>query len=286
MAQFLEERLPVAIDYGGSFSEEHATEVTSTVGGDEYRSLKHPFVKLSYDISYARQIDFVRDKVLDLYSRCNGSLRGFRVKDFKDFTTNKFTLPPTATDQPMLLVAPGVYQLMRWYGDPSDPLCARRRLRKPVAGTVKVGVGGAAYPASQWAIDVTTGLVTMSGNQAFAITGITKGQTTTIAVPGHNLGINQSVAISGVAGMAQINGLRAVITAVNGSNVTVGINSSGFTDYASAGSVQTRPLTGESVTAGAEFDVPCRFDSSIDSAFIASGVLSASGIEILEILNP
>jgi len=29
---------------------------------------------------------------------------------------------------------------MRWYGDPQGPSCARQRLRKPVAGTVLVGM--------------------------------------------------------------------------------------------------------------------------------------------------
>lgn len=286
MAQFIEERLAVEIDYGGSFSENHAVQLVETVGGDEYRSLQHPFVKLSYDISYERGTKFVRDKVLNLYSRCNGMFRGFRVKDHKDFTTNNYNQTPTAVDQPMLLVAPGVYQLMRWYGNPSDPLCARRRLRKPVAGTVKVGVGGAVYPSSQWSVDVTTGMVTLSGNQVFAITGITKGQTTTISVPGHNLGINQSVAIIGVVGMAQINGLRAVITEISGSAVTVGINSSAFSDYISGGNLQTSPLTGESVTGGCEFDIPCRFDSDLSASFSTFDTLDASGIEILEILNP
>lgn len=286
MAQFIEERLAVEIDYGGSFSENHAVQLVETVGGDEYRSLQHPFVKLSYDISYERGTKFVRDKVLNLYSRCNGMFRGFRVKDHKDFTTNNYNQTPTAVDQPMLLVAPGVYQLMRWYGNPSDPLCARRRLRKPVAGTVKVGVGGAVYPASQWAVDVTTGLVTLAAAQVFAITGITKGQTTVLALPGHNLTEGQSIGLSGIVGMSEINGLRAVVTAVNGANVTVGINSSGFAEYSSGGSAQTRPMTGESVTAGAEFDIPCRFDSDLSASFSTFDTLDASDIEILEILNP
>jgi len=286
MAQFLEERLPVTIDYGGSFSENHAVNTVETVGGDEYRSLQHPFVKLSYDISYSRKIEFVRSKVLDLYARANGSFRGFRVKDFKDFTTNAFTQQPTALDQAMISASLGIYQLMRWYGSSSDPLCARRRIRKPVSGTVKVGVGGAIYPASMWEVDNTTGLVTLAPNKSVAITSVTKGQQTVLNLPGHTLMVGQSIAISGAAGMTQINGARALVTGVTGDSVTVGINSSTFGDYTSGGTAQTWPLTGESVTCGAEFDIPCRFNSDIDTSFPAHGVLNASGIEIIEILNP
>lgn len=286
MAYFLEERLPVCIKYGGSFSENHAVGITATVGGDEYRSLQHPFVKLSYDVSYEQPTKFIVEQILALYSRANGMFRGFRVKDHKDYTTNNYSAEPTALDQPMLLVSPGVYQLMRWYGPPADPLCARRRLRKPVAGTVKVGVGGAVYPASQWVVDVATGLVTLPADHTFSITGIAKGQTTVVTVPAHDLIVGQSIGITGVAGMSQINGLRSVVTEVNGSNVTVGINSLTFGDYAGAGSVHTRPVTGESVTGGCEFDIPCRFDNDLSAAFSNLNMLDADGIEIVEILNP
>lgn len=286
MGYFLEERLPLCIKYGASFSENHAVTTVETVSGDEYRSLQHPFVRLTYDVSYERPTKFIMGEILSLYSRANGSFRGFRVMDHKDFTTNNYSLPPTAMDQPMVLVMPGVYQLMRWYGVATDPLAARRRLRKPVAGTVKVGVGGAIYPAGMWSVDYTTGLVTLAAGRSFAITAIAKGQTTTLTVPGHNLAIGESVGIAGVVGMTQINGARAVVTAVNGSNVSVGINSLTFTDYDSGGTAQTRPLPGEPVTAGCEFDIPCKFSSDLSAAFSNLDMLDADGIEIVEILNP
>ena len=286
MGYFLEERLPVCIKYGGSFSENHSVSVVQTVGGGEYRSLRHPFVVLSYDVSYEQPTKFIVEQILSLYSRANGMFRGFRVKDHKDFTTNNYSAAPTAIDQPMLLVSAGIYQLMRWYGSSGDPLAARRRLRKPVDGTVKVGVGGAVYPSGMWSVDITTGLVTLAPNQSFAINAISKGQTTVLNMPGHALQVGTSIGISGVAGMTQINGARAVITAVDGDGVTVGINSTAFSDYAGGGTVQTQPLPGESVTAGCEFDIPCRFDNDLSVAFSNLNVLDADGINIVEILNP
>lgn len=286
MAQFLEERLPATISYGGSFSEDHAVNTVETVGGDEYRSLRHPFVRLSYDISYARNIGFVRDKVLNLYARANGMYRGFRVKDFKDFTTNAYILAPTALDQPMQLVTPGVYQLMRWYGSPTDPQAARRRLRKPVAGTVKIAFGGQVVPNDQVTIDYTTGLVRLPGLARSSITAITKAAQAVVTAPAHGFTVGQSVALYGVQGMTQINGRRAIVTRTTTNTLTLDLDSSSFSDYASGGQIQNLPLDGEQVTAGCEFDIPCRFNSDISTGFPGHGVLTSDGIQIIEIFNP
>ena len=286
MAHFLEERLPVCIKYGGSFSENHAVSMTSTVGGDEYRTLRHPFVMLSYDVSYEQPTKFIVEKILDLYSRANGMFRGFRVKDHKDFTTRNYVEPPTAFDQPVVVLGPGLYQLMRWYGAAADPLCARRRLLKPVAGTVKLGVGGKPYPVNMWAVDLTKGLVTLEQNKTVPITSIKKGQTTVLGLRGHTFSVGQSIVVSDIAGMAQINRVRSLITATAKDTVTIGLDSRSFDDYISDGAVQTWPIAGESVTAGCEFDIPCRFNSDLSAEFSNLNMLDASGIEIIEILNP
>lgn len=285
MAAFLEERLPTTIDWGGSFSEKHAIQTITTAGGNEYRSLRHPFVQLSYDIAYKRDIDFVRDKILDLYTRANGMFRGFRVKDAKDFSSNAYDGTPTAFDQPMLLVSGTTYQLMRWYGNPADAMCARRRIRKPVAGTVLIGVGGVVYPPSMWSVDNTTGLVTLNANKTGTITGITKGSTTVITVA-NSMAIGESVLITGCAGMTQINGRRANILARAAGTITVDINSTSFSNYTSGGVVNTGPQAGESATAGFQFDIPCRFYTDLSGAFSDWGTIDATGIQILELLNP
>lgn len=286
MAQFLEERLPLCIKYGGSFSEAHAVSMVETVGGDEYRSLRHPYVRLSYDVSYEKRTKFITEQILNLYSRCNGTFRGFRVKDLKDFTTNSYVKAPTALDQPMAVVGPGVYQLMRWYGSPTDPLAARRRLRKPVAGTVLIAFGGQPIPLDQVGLDYTTGLVMLPGLAQVTITGITKAAQAVVSAPGHNFTSGQSVVISGVKGMTQINGRRAIVTATNSGGFTLDLNSTGFSTYTEGGAAQNRPITGEQVTAGCEFDIPARFVDDLSAAFSNLDTLDADGIEIVEILNP
>ena len=285
MAAFLEERLPTTIDWGGSFSESHSVQTITTIGGNEYRSLRHPFVQLSYDIAYKRDIDFVREKILDLYTRANGMFRGFRVKDTKDFSSNNYDKDPTAFDQPMLLVSGTTYQLMRWYGNSADPMCARRRIRKPVSGTALIGVGGTVYPPTMYSVDYTTGLATINANKTGTITGITKGVTTVITVA-NSMSVGEIVLITGCAGMTQINGLRANITARTTGTITVAINSTSFSNYTSGGEVNTAPQTGDVVTAGFLFDIPCRFDTDLSGAFSDWGTIDATGIQILELLNP
>lgn len=285
MAAFLDERFPTDIDYGSEFETVFANSTSRTVGGGEYRKLEHPYPMFTLDVDFTRMHNEVVARIVDLNMRAGGTFRPFRVKNYVDYSTNNYRGTPTALDQPMALVSAGVYQLTRWYGNSADPLCTRRRLRKPVAGSVLVGVAGAAYPSGQWSVDNTTGLVTMAANKTGTITAISKASSAVITVANSNV-VGESVVISGVAGMTQINGIRALITARTSGSITVAINSALFSDYTSGGTVNTRPQTGESVTAGAMFDIPMRFTEELGGSFTSFGILSVNGVGLVEVLNP
>ncbi|HZX51480.1 MAG TPA: DUF2460 domain-containing protein [Pseudomonas sp.] len=288
MAMFMEERLYENIDYGSDFSSEYSNSVVETVGGDEYRSQRHPFVVARLGIEFERQTNFVVSEVIDLNNRAGGTLRGFRVMHPVDFSTNNYRDTPTMLDQHLPLVnptVPGVYQLMRWFGDYTDAKCARRRIRKPVAGSVLIAVAGAAYPAAQWSVDNATGLVTMAANKTGTITAISKASSAVITVANSNV-VGESIVISGVAGMTEINGLRALITARTAGSITVAINTAAFSDYTSGGTVNTRPQTGEAVTAGCTFDLPMRFNANLGGRFSNWDTITARGVDLIEILNP
>lgn len=292
MGQFIEERLSVQVDYGAEFSEGYAVKITESENGNEYRSLLHPYPKMRYDISFEmRADDWVIKNVLDLYHRCFGRFAGFRVRNTADYSSNKYAGVPTFNDQPMQLVSAGVYQLQKLYGDPAKlALGIGRPVRtvfKPVAGTVLVGVSGTPLPAAQYALSVTTGIVTMAANKARAVAGITKGATTVISVGAHTFVVGDSVVVTGAAGMTQINGLRALVTAFDATTITVAINSTAFSNHTGGGNVNTAPQSGEAVTAGFEFDIPCRFDSDLAGITLDTfKIMSAGGIEIVELLNP
>jgi hypothetical protein len=102
----------------------------------------------------------------------------------------------------------------------------------------------------------------------------------------HSFVTGMSVQISGVSGMTQINGLRALITGTDATHITVAIDSSAFSTYTSGGVVHTRPQVGESVTAGYEFDYPVRFNSTLPVGQDYPGFRPVDGVELIELLNP
>ncbi|WAG76975.1 DUF2460 domain-containing protein [Metapseudomonas furukawaii] len=283
---FLDERFPTDINYGSGFRDIDQTKVVTTAGGDEYRSLPNPYLKCALDVDFTRQTPEVVDRIIDLYRRAGGRYRSFRAYHPLDFSTNDYRGVPTAFDQPLSLISAGVYQLMRWYGNPADPQCARRRIRKPQANSVLVGVNGQVLPDAQWDVDTTTGLVTLAANKTDTITAITKASQAVITVGTHTFVVGESVVITGVVGMTQINGLRALITAVAATTITVAINSTAFSTYTSGGVVNTGPQAGEAVTGGCRFDIPMRFNADLSGTFTSYNLVGVTGIGLVEDLNP
>lgn len=293
MGAFIEERLPLEIDYGSSFGEQYAVDVIETANGNEYRKLIHPFPKLRTDISYnLREQMSVLDDVLDLYHRCYGKYAGFRVRNLADFSTNGYIGAPTAFDQQLKPISAGVYQLRKEYGDgPTiDIGKPERTIFKPVSGTVLVGIRNTEtgdHPIAAWTVDTTTGRVTMAANKTRPITGITKGATTTITVGANTFTQGETVHISGVSGMVQINGRRAEILVRTASTIEVSINSASFSDWTADGVVNTQPQSGEAVYGGCEFDIPVRWNSDLTGITWENfETLGTGNMEIVEILNP
>ena len=291
MAEFLEERLPINVRAGASYSDQYEVEITQTASGSEYRRLVHPYPVRVYNVFYTQQTANLWSDILALYHRAYGMFAGFRVKALDDYTTNARILAPTATDQTLEVITAGtVYQLQVAYGTGGTPLSIGEPVRtifKPVASTTKVAIGTLeqATPA-MWSVDTTTGRVTFAANKTRSITAITKAASAVVTVGSHTFAINESVYFSGVAGMTQINSLRGTITGTSATEITVAINSTAFSTYTSGGTVNTNPQTGEVVKGGCEFDIPCRFNSRIDVTSLAPGVRESSQIEIIELLNP
>lgn len=290
MVAFLEERLPENIDYGSSFASNYANNIINTIGGNEYRSQLHPFIKATLTVDFERQTNFVVSEIVDLNNRAGGTLRGFRVLHPVDFSTKNYRDNPTAFDQGLILddpSVPGVYQLMRWYGNSADPECARRRIRKPQAGTVKVAIANKELPGTLWTVDTTTGLVTLAANKTDTVAGITKAAQAVVDVGTNTFVVGETIAFSGVVGMTQINGLRgAILAKPDSTHVTVDINTLAFSTYVSGGTVQTRPLSTETVYGGCKYDLPMRFSTDLSGAFSNWDTINADSIQLIEILNP
>lgn len=288
MGAFLEEQLPGVALIGAMYADEYNVEITKTSGGQEYRRLIDPFPERHFSVTYRLSQTDLWARVLGLYHRAYGMYAGFRVSTIDDFSTNGNTGVPSATDQAMALVSAGVYQLQKQYGLGATPLSIGlpvRTIFKPVAGTTLVGISNVAT-ASGWAVDTTTGLVTLAANKSGAVTAITQAASAIATIGANSFVIGESVYFSGVVGMTQINGLRGLITAVSGTTITVAINSTLFSAYTSGGTVNSRPQTGEPVTAGCKFDIPSRFNSRIDTNYQAPNVRDTSTVDLVELLVP
>lgn len=284
---FLNERLSSEFLNGSSWSFRHAAETVTTANGNEYRRLRHPYVEAMLEVDFTQLRQDMLSKVIQFNNKTNGAYRAFRVKNPIDNSTNNYVGVPTFADQPMLKLTGGQYQLMRWYGDYNDAECARRRIRKPVAGTTIVGVNGAVYSPSLYTLDETTGIVTFPANKQFSITAITKAAAAVITTSTHTFNVGESVHIYGVAGMTQINGLRVTILSKTTTTITVDLNTLAFGTYTSGGTAYTQPdNTREAVTAGCYFDIPMRFDADLSGVFAGGQVITCSGIGLVEVLNP
>ena len=286
MAAFLEERLTHAVRYGSSWGDEFEVEITQNSAGAEYRRLIHPFPKHYFNISYVMDSDTFGAQVLDLYQRAYGMYSGFRVRAEDDYKTNDGTV--TAFDEALEIITAGAtYQLVKRYGD-GTPLSIGRPLRtiyKPVTGTVLVGIGSVVQPAAMWSVDTTTGIVNFAANKTRSITGINKASQAIVTVGTHTFTTNDTVYISGVVGMTQINDLRYSIVSTGATTITLDVNSTAFGTYVSGGTVSTRPQTGETVYGGCEFDIPCRFNSRLQIEYTSKGARSAQNIELVELLT-
>ena len=289
MPDFLEERISSLIRMGSSYVDDYAVDIVTTSGGQEYRSLVHPFPVRKFDVSYLLDNDKTYAELQAIYHRAHGRFAGFRARCFDEWSSNGRVGTPTAFDQPMGLVSAGVYQLRKLYGTDKAAGAtgyAYREIRKPVSGTVRVAIGATEIRADDWSVDATTGRVTFDADKTTAITAITKAASAVLTVGANSFIVGESVQVSGVVGMTQINGMRALVTARDTTTITVAINSTAFSTYTSGGVVHTRPQPGESVTAGFEFDFPVRFNTTLPIGQDYPGYRAVDGVELIELLNP
>lgn len=289
---FLEERFEECIRYGSSKDRSYSVDVVTDAADNAYTILRHPYVMARFEVDLSSKSFADMNEMLSLFDRCGGMFGGFRVKDITDYTTNSWTVAPTFSDQlcQTISAASGTYQLIRWYGTEGGSTAARRRIRKPVAGTVLAGIrdaSGSDHQITAFSVDATTGIITLSANKTDTIVGITQATSAVVDIGTNTISIGDSVHFSGVVGMTEINGRRGQVTAKpDSTHITVNINTTAFTAYASGGTINTRPQTGETVRAGCEFDIPCRFEADLSGITHTNYALMSATVALVEWLNP
>ena len=150
---FHEVRFPDDISRGARGGPERRTQVVELASGDEERNASWANSRRRYDAAYGiRRADDLA-AVVAFFEARNGRLHGFRWKDWGDF---KSGLPSSAgdADRPgarhRRRRRPTAFQLVKRYESGAQAWV--RRIVKPVAGTVRVALGGV-EPVSGWSVD-------------------------------------------------------------------------------------------------------------------------------------
>ena len=165
---FHEVRFPDAISRGARGGPERRTQIVELASGDEERNASWANSRRRYDVAYGiRRADDLATVVAFFEAR-NGRLHGFRFKDWSDYKSCVPSQLPGPLDQPIGTGNGSVtsFALMKRYtsGDQSWT----RAITKPVAGTVRLALGGVEQ-ASGWSVDTTTGVVTFGTPPAAGI---------------------------------------------------------------------------------------------------------------------
>jgi len=170
---FHEVRFPDAISRGARGGPERRTQIVELASGDEERNASWANSRRRYDVAYGiRRADDLA-AVVAFFEARNGRLHGFRFKDWSDYKSCVPSQSPGPLDQPIGIGNGSVtsFALLKRYS--SGGATWTRAITKPVAGTVRLALGGVEQ-ASGWSVDATTGVVTF-GTAPAAGVSITAG---------------------------------------------------------------------------------------------------------------
>jgi uncharacterized protein (TIGR02217 family) len=259
---FLESpRFPDNIGMNSSGGPQYNTEVVVLRSGFEQRNARWTYPLHTYDVASGVKTDTDLGNVIQFFNSVRGRLIGFRYKDWTDYQSAPIGDAITPTDQTIGTGDGSItdFQLIKTYA--AGSVTQDRLINKPVPGSTVVAIGGVAD--NNFVVDNTSGVVSFASDNELIITDITQashGQISTST--NHNLEVGNTVFFSGIAGMTQLNNIRGKISSiVSDTEFEVLINTNLFDEYTSGGQINTIPQSGEIVSAGFEFDVPCRFDA-------------------------
>jgi uncharacterized protein (TIGR02217 family) len=149
MAPFADVDFPIAIGAEASAAPGFSTNIVTSASGHEQRNANWQQARLQFDAGPGVRGDEELGVLLEFFRARRGSAVAFRFRDPFDHSSNAMAGLPAAGDQ-VLGIADGAetrFALVKNYGDGE-----RRRITRPVAGTVRVEVDGEEL-ASGWTIE-------------------------------------------------------------------------------------------------------------------------------------
>jgi uncharacterized protein (TIGR02217 family) len=165
IAAFSEERFPLRVAFGTSGGPERRTEIVRLSTGFETRNQRHRHAFRRYDAGSGVRGLADLAAVIAFFEARRGKLVAFRFRDPLDNRSSPYGAATAALDQ-RIGTGNGTlkqFALQKTYG--TGPDAYARPIEKPVAGTLKVAVGGAALGGG-FSLDATTGVVTLANAPA------------------------------------------------------------------------------------------------------------------------
>ena len=160
---FHEIRFPVALSYGSSGGPERLTEIVTLANGFEERNTPWADSRRRYDAGLGMRSLVDVEAAIAFFEARRAQLYGFRWKDWADFRSASAGAEIAFDDQEIGVGDGGqsAFQLVKTYVSGGESYV--RDICKPVAGTVIVGVDGAALTAgADFTVDDTTGEISLT----------------------------------------------------------------------------------------------------------------------------
>ena len=151
-------RFPLDVALGARGGPERLTDIVTLANGTEERNARWARSRRRFNAGYGVKSRADMGAVLAFFEERRGRLHSFLWRDALDFSSNGGSGTPTPLDQPIGTGdgASTVFGLSKTYGASFDPY--RRPITKPVAGSVRVAVGGTEL-ASGFSVDGLSGAV-------------------------------------------------------------------------------------------------------------------------------
>ncbi|MGE3770428.1 MAG: TIGR02217 family protein [Bdellovibrionales bacterium] len=159
---FDEIRLPLNVAFGSSGGPLFSTEIITVDGGVERRNQNWAHARRRFDAATGLRTAADGAVLTAFFYARAGRARGFRLKDWGDYTSSASGVAVTAATDQTIGTGDGtqtVFQLKKNYT--SGSITHVRTISKPVSDTVLVAVNGVAQ-GSGWSVDTTTGIITFS----------------------------------------------------------------------------------------------------------------------------
>jgi uncharacterized protein (TIGR02217 family) len=159
---FHEILFPLDITMKSAGGPERRTEIVSFGSGREQRNARWAHSRRRYDAGYGIKTLAALSSVVAFFEERRGQLHGFRWRDRLDHSSALPGQAPLPFDQGIGVGdgATASFQLVKTYG--SGLANYTRPIVKPVAGSVRVAVGGVEMTNSWFDVDATTGIVSFA----------------------------------------------------------------------------------------------------------------------------